>query len=200
MGNRSLNNWIKFIIVLIFVLVVIIFIRTSNGEVSYAVSDIDGKKYLVRDLDDKQKAANMLARIKQNIDTLINHMYKNKDTKYSENRQYVEQLASKIKGVVISESKQNSKYTSYSVNKGEELVFCVRSKRTKEMHDINLVMYVALHEIAHIGCPEFGHGPLFKKIFAFFTTVAIQQGLYQRIDFREEPTEYCGLMITDSIV
>ena len=68
------------------------------------------------------------------------------------------------------------------------------------MHDLNLVMYVALHEIAHVGCPVFGHGPLFKRIFAFFTIIAIKQGLYQRIDFRRYPTEYCGLIISDSIV
>ena len=39
-----------------------------------------------------------------------------------------------------------------------------------------------------------------KKIFAFLTTVAINIGMYQKIEFGTEPAEYCGLMITDSIV
>ena len=74
----------------------------------------------------------------------------------------------------IYENDIDSKYTSYSVNKGEEIVFCLRSKETHQLHSIDLMMYVALHEISHICCPEIGHTPLFKKIFAFLVNRAIE--------------------------
>lgn len=99
------------------------------------------------------------------------------------------------------ESSENSIYTSYSVNKGEEIIFCLRSKETKhKLHDINLVMYVVLHEMAHVACPEYGHGVLFKKIFAFLALRAIDLGIYKKIDFSKDTREYCGMNINDSII
>jgi hypothetical protein len=61
-------------------------------------------------------------------------------------------------------------------------------------------MYVALHEISHIACPEYGHGPLFKKIFGFITQVAIELNIYVHVDFNKSPEEYCGIYITESII
>ena len=54
--------------------------------------------------------------------------------------------------------------TSKKINKGEEIVFCLRSIPDNKLHNINELMYVAIHEIAHVGCPEIGHTSLFKKI------------------------------------
>lgn len=191
---------IAYIIIILLLIIVVLFFNTTKGEVKYVTSDIDGERYLVRDLEDKSKAANMLARLKKNILKLKTHLVSNKE-QYKEFEEYINQLSQKIKGVEISESSEDSVYTSYSVNKGEQIVFCLRSKNRKNrLHDMNLVMYVALHEIAHVACPEFGHTDLFKKIFAFFTKVAIDKGMYTKINFSYDPTEYCGLMITESII
>ena len=62
------------------------------------------------------------------------------------------------------------------------------------------MMYVALHEISHIACPEIGHTPLFKNIFAFFTNKANDLNLYQIVDYAEQPVEYCGMILSSSIV
>lgn len=166
------------------------------------VSDIDNKPYYVRDIDDKQRASNMLARIKLNIMTLSNYLTKHA-TKNPKNKQYIKRLSNRINNVTIRETNGNSKHTSYSVNKGDKLIFCLRSKninKVDKMHDINLVMYVALHEISHIACPEYGHTQLFKEIFAFFTKTAIELGIYKKIHFGISPVEYCGIVITDSII
>ena len=104
---------------------------------------------------------------------------------------------------ISNEGENNNKdnTTSYSVNKGEELVLCLRSKKdVNKFHDMNTLMYVILHEISHIACPEYNHTPLFKKIFAFFTEVAIKLNIYQRVNYSSNPVEYCGIYITDSIV
>jgi hypothetical protein len=194
---------ILIIILVIFTIIVFVQLKNNYNDVIYVKSDVDGEQYLVRNKPDKQVAANMLAKIKQNIYKITKYMNENKD-KYKDYSEYIDQLNKRIHGTVIMESSENNIYTSYSVNKGEEIIFCLRSKDIRnnkgQIHDINLVMYVVLHEISHVACPEYGHGELFKKIFAFITNIAIEQGLYTKIEFGKEPHEYCGMEITDSII
>lgn len=193
------SSWI--LIFLSLLIIIIIYIKNQNHDLAYVKSDIDYELYLVRDLNDKQQASNMLAKIKENIMTLTNYLYKYKDSKYIENERYIIQLNDRIKTVVVIESSEDSVYTSYSINKGEQIVFCLRSRKIKnQLHKLNLLMYVVLHEISHVACPEYGHTQLFKQIFAFITTVAVEMGIYQKIDFIRDPTEYCGLTITESII
>lgn len=189
------------IVIIIIMMIIMTYIKWIPQEVKYEESDIDGIKYLVRDLPDSKKAANMLGKIRDNLIKLSDHMNNNKDTIYKDYNEYIERLHSKIKYIEISESSPDSIYTSYSVNKGEQIVFCVREKNIMgDLHDINLVMYVALHEIAHVASPEYGHTELFKKIFAKFTEIGIKIGIYTKIDFAYSPVNYCGLTITDSII
>lgn len=168
-----------------------------SGSV-YVRSSIDEQFYLVRDLPDKQNVANILAQIKINVNKLIDHMLANPDPKYIS---YINILKRKFNNVLITENINDALYTSYSLNKGDQLVFCLRSrKNVDEMHDINLLMYVVLHEISHIACPEYQHTDLFKEIFRYITKNAIDINVYKPIDFKNYNKEYCGMMITDSIV
>jgi len=167
---------------------------------SYVQSHIDNKYYLVRNVNNKMEAANMLARIRQNVITLSDHLFSIKD-KFPEQVNHIIQLHNRVNDIIIVESTGDSEYTSYSVNKGEQIVFCIRPKQTGDkLHDMNLVMYVVLHELSHVACPEFGHTELFKKIFSFITQQAILIGMYTKVDFAKDPVDYCGMMITDSVV
>lgn len=185
----------------------------GHRDMTYVKSDIDGETYMVRNQKDKVQAANFLAKLKSDIYGITDYMMKKiEDPKtaklpiYEEFRPYILQLNDKIKGVEIRESSANSGYTSYTVNKGEQIIFCIRSKaisaylKTHDIHDYNLVMYVMLHEISHVACPEFDHTPLFKKIFKFICEEAIEMGIYTKIDFASTPKEYCGMTINDSII
>ena len=99
----------------------------------------------------------------------------------------------------FSESTPDSKYTSYSVNKGEKVVFCLRSRNSEEkLVDDNLLMFVALHEMAHIMTKSIGHTDEFWENFRYLLRQAIEIDLYQPHDFRNNPVEYCGTQITDS--
>lgn len=191
---------IQIFITILFILIIILFIKTTKKPVKYVISDVDSHKYLVRDLKDSQRASNMLAKLKQNMMTLTNHLIANKKN-FPGYEKYIDQLNEKIKDVDISESDEDSEYTSYSVNKGEQIVFCIRSKKNvNKIHDINLVMYVALHEMAHVACPSYGHTEEFKKIFAFFVEQSMKLGIYNHIPFDKQPEEYCGLTISETIV
>lgn len=189
------------IIVIVLIIVLFIYYRKLHYyKMVYIKSDIDNNKYLVRDLEDKYKAANILAKIKKNILSLTEHLVKNID-KFPDNKEYIKQLEKKIKNVDIQESSDNGVYTSYSVNKGEQIIFCIRSRKdNNKLHELNMLMYVVVHEMGHVGCPEYGHTQLFKDIFAFFLTEAIKINIYNKIDFRNNNMEYCGMQITDSII
>jgi predicted metal-dependent hydrolase len=190
-----------FLLLFIFILSVIAIIKLEKSEVKYVKSNIDGKEYLVRDVPDKQEASDLLAKLKQNMFKLRDHLLQNKSNeKYKEYSEYIDQLNKRITNVVINESTPDSTYTSYSVNKGEQIVFCLRSKYDSSLHDLNLLMYVAIHELAHVACPEYGHTDLFKKIFAFFSNISIKINIYEKIDFPGDPTEYCGMIISESII
>lgn len=189
------------ILLLVLIVGISIFYWYNFRSMTFLKSPLDNDFYMVRDLSDKDTAVIMLTTIKLNIIKLNDYLVKNKDDKYKEYKPYIEQLNDRIQSVTIAESKESSSTTSYSVNKGEELVFCLRSKKEwNKFHNFNTIMYVALHEISHIACPEYGHGPLFKKIFAFITQVAIEINIYVYEDFNKSPEEYCGIYITESII
>ena len=171
----------------------------NKGEVTYIESM--GTGYLVQNTPDKNEAAKLLAQIMDRIYILRNNLIENKSN-YPEFTTYIDRLYNNLRPgyTQVYETEPGSEYTSYSVNKGEELVFCLRSKEDNKLHHINLMMYVALHEISHVACPEIGHTPLFKKIFAFFTNKASDLNLYKIIDYADNPREYCGMILSSSIV
>ena len=61
------------------------------------------------------------------------------------------------------------------------------------------MMFVSLHELAHIMTKSIGHdNDEFWSNFKFILTNATELGIYKNVDYRQEPEEYCGMMITDS--
>lgn len=193
-----------FIIVLIISCIIFVsYFKYTNPDMVYVKSDLDNLYYLVRNVDDKQLASNMLSKLRLNTLKLSKYLYAHRlDEANKEYVEYIDRLYQKAPDIIFLESTQNSIYTSYSVNKGEQIVFCIRSKDLRSgIHDLNLIMYVVLHELAHVACPIYdNHGPLFQKIFAFLTLNAIKIDMYKKIDFNSKPEKYCGMMITDSII
>lgn len=196
------------ILVCLMLVCLIIYHKIKYRNMVYTKSDIDNEYYMVRGYADRKNAANLLASLKARLWKVIHHAQTKtiQDKQYESYKLYVDRLQKRFKGAIIMESPENSIYTSYCVNKGEEIVFCIRSKsivnalKSNNIHAINLIMYVALHEISHIACPEKDHTPLFKKIFHFLCTMAIEIGMYSKIDFAHNPKEYCGITIYESII
>lgn len=186
-------------VIVIFIIMIFVMFQLDKYEVVYHMSSVDGEEYLVRDLPDKENAANLLAEIKSNIFTISDYLHRSKNS-YPRFEPYISQMWENLKFTVINESSSSGSYTSYSVNKGEQIVFCLRSKYTNKLHDINLLMYVVVHELAHVACPEYGHTNLFLEIFSFLLHHAIKLKLYKKIDFNSYPSEYCGLIISESII
>lgn len=180
--------------------IIYIFLFLNKSDLAYIESKT-GTKYLVQNDNNKVESANTMELLIGNMYKLRNHLEKN-IYKYPDYQDYIEQLSQNFNEsrTSIYENTKGSSYTSYSVNKGEEIVFCLKSKKNDEIHNINLLMYVAIHEMAHLGCPEIGHTPLFNKIFKFFLEEAIKLNLYIYDDYSLNPKEYCGMLLTSNII
>ena len=197
-----INHYYMLVFIIIVILIIyVIYYWYNYDNMTFLKSNIDNKYYMVRNLPDKIIACNMLATLRNNILKLKQELISKKNDEYLSYKEYIEQLANRVNDVTISENNNKDNTTSYSVNKGEELIVCLRSKKEiNKFHEMNTLMYVILHEISHIACPEYNHTPLFKKIFAFFTEVAVKLNIYQKVNYEASPVEYCGIYITDSIV
>jgi predicted metal-dependent hydrolase len=188
--------------ILIAIIVVIIYLFLFHNKKNVVlIEGRDKNKYLVYNDTKKNDSALLLSDVINNMFKLKDYLYKN-ISKYPEFDQYIKQLYKNLHKdrSLIYENDPNSKLTSFSVNKGEEIAFCLRSKKSNELHQLNLIMYVALHEMAHIACPEIGHGELFKKIFKFLTQVAIEINIYKLDNYENNPVEYCGMMLSSNIL
>jgi predicted metal-dependent hydrolase len=175
-------------------LIIFMYIRRYYGEVEFMTSKVDGKDYLVRKMPDAQEAADRLAVLNKKLSKLIEHIA----AKYKDNAD-VARLKSKFNPEAVSEGGMENGYTSYSVNKGERIVMCIR-QTDGTFVDANVIMYVAVHELAHIMTTDVGHTPSFWANFRFLLREAIDIDLYRKVDFDSSPSDYCGIKISSSVL
>ena len=151
----DINYLIGMLIIIAFCLLGYTHLEHLSNEVIYVKSNVDDKEYLVRNLQDKEIAANTLAMIRMKLEKLCNAMKK----KYP-NDESVIRMNERFNSDNITESGKNNQYTSYSVNKGEKIVFCIRQKDNNEsIVDENTLTFVSIHELAHIMTKSVGHTP-----------------------------------------
>lgn len=172
-------------------------IQTSAYPTVSVRSSVDGNTYQVRDMPDKQEAADLLARVRQRMQKLYNYLI----ATYPEKLQ-VKQLRQNFKPDPsrISESTPDAEHTSYSVNKGESVHLCLRQRQgnNESLVKENVMTFVALHEMAHMITTTIGHGTDFWNNFGWLLKISEEQGIYTYEDFSAHPVSYCGVKITDS--
>ena len=178
---------------IIAIFVYINFIR-KNLYLDKIESSINGNKYYVRNLPDKEKAANKLAEIGDSLKTLIGSL----NEKDPEKGEYIQKLKDMFNPEYITENIPGSIYVAYSVNKGEELSICIREKDTEKFIDNNIIIFVAIHELSHIMTPESGHTPLFWDNMKYLLEQASVSGIYQPQDYSQNPVTYCGMEINST--
>jgi len=193
----KINESILISIIIIFIYI-LYFIKKNRLTLVEANNNV---KFMVYNDKNKVESANLLATLVDRMYKLRNNLINNKKN-YKEYEQYIDLLEKNFNNerTYIYENIPDSDLTSFTINKGEELGFCLKSKITGKFHNINLLMYVAIHEMAHMACPETGHGELFKKVFLFLTEKAIDMGLYTKINYEINNVEYCGMILSSSIV
>lgn len=167
--------------ILISIIIIFLYILYIIKKNRLTLVETNNSKFMVYNDENKIESAKLLATLVDRMYKLRNYLINNKK-KYKEYEEYIDLLEKNLntERTSIYENIPDSNLTSYTINKGEELGFCLKSKTTGKFHDINLLMYVAIHEMAHVACPEIGHDELFKNIFMFLTLEAINIGLYKK--------------------
>jgi hypothetical protein len=182
-------------IIVIFILIIAYLVWDTYyvNQMEYVKSSVDNNTYYVRSLPDKQAAADLLAEIVKKLEMTIEALKRD----YPDDPRTI-QVLQNFRADKISEGSENTKYTSYSINKGEKIVFCLRQKdEAKTLMDLNTMVFVALHELSHIATESIGHNKEFWENFKWILRVAVKEKIYIFQDFNKDPKGYCGIQITD---
>jgi hypothetical protein len=184
-------------IAIISILIVCFYVRKyNNGEfdLKCIVSTVDGNQYCVRERDQLQEAADLLAKTTVSCKKLVDYV----NEKHPDNKD-VMRLVKGFNPKKIMETLPTSKYTAYSENKGEKIAFCLqRKKKDTTLIDENTLMFVAIHEIAHVMTKSIGHKTDFWDNFKFLLENAKDANIHNPIDYKQSPKEYCGMTINDN--
>lgn len=77
---------------------------------------------------------------------------------------------------------------SYTINK-KKIYLCLRNEK-RHYYEENMLLYVAIHELAHVLCDEIGHTEKFHQIFKELLSKAESLGIYDAS--RPILRDYCG--------
>ena len=232
------------IIIITLIIIIYKYFEGQSYDIVMVKSNVNGKSYLVRNVENKQEAADLLGAIAVKLEKLVNiindsgyetiyNKYmkptldkenQNNNKKNEINKDIIDgqeggnsetlklelNIKQKLKEDIrrlyknfnpeaFSETTPDAKYTSYSVNKGEKIVFCLRDKKEGEkLVKENIMTFVSIHELAHLMTKSIGHEPEFWANFKLLLKIAIDNGIYKNIDFNSTPKPYCGINITDT--
>lgn len=158
----------------------------------------DGQVYEMQNLPNKEKAVELMSNVRRNLMKLKEHY--SGDMGLAQDPP-VSRFLARFSSDVFVENDMQSSDTSYSENKGQKIVVCLRDK-TKAPHypliDENTIMFVILHEMAHLMTETIGHTQEFWTNFRRILHDAVQVGIYHPVNYAQTPVPYCGMTITDS--
>ena len=114
--------------------------------------------------------------------------------------------------------------SSYCLDKGAVIALCLRQRRADakkplgaigaiggaisgaingtdytvvdKLHDIDTLLFVTLHELAHTAIDDVDHPPKFWSTFKFLLDEARIGGMYQSPNFAARPINYCGVHVS----
>jgi len=174
---------------------VYIYLKKSDFQLKCIISDVDGNTFCVRERTREKEAVDLLAKITDKAKQLIKYL---KD-KYPE-KENVNRLIAGFNPDTIKETLPNSKHTAYTENK-KNMYFCLNLKKDKvesQLIDEHTLMFVALHEMAHIATKSIGHKSEFWENFRFLLDEAKVAGIHEPVNYKEKPVEYCSTKINDN--
>jgi hypothetical protein len=191
---KDINTLGYVMIIFIIGFVIKIYYESEMFQLKCIISDVDGNRYCVRERDKLELVADLLAKTNQKMKQVVKFMGKE-----FPKRENVQRLVKNFNPKKISETLPTSTYTAYSENKGEKIAFCTTTTKTgNKLIDENTLMFVALHELSHVMTKSVGHTTEFWSNFRFILKNAAEINIYNPVNYKEKPTQYCGMTITDN--
>jgi hypothetical protein len=192
MEKHSIFFYIFIAFVLLFCLR--IYYESDAYNLKCIIASKDGNRYCVREREKLKSAANLLATVTQKMKDMVTYM---KKTHPDDPRTI--RLVEGFNPKKISETLPTSELTAFSENKGEKVAFCLNTTKNGDtLIDINTLTFVALHELSHIMTESIGHKQDFWQNFKFLLQNAKASGIYNPVDYKKNPKEYCGMTINDN--
>jgi len=193
------KNLIESVIFCIILFIILYFSITyyNNRNHTYVKAD-DGNQYRVQITEDNKESANLLSDAITRVKTLLDHLKKSESQDIR-----TKTLLSRFNPNNITENdpqEMKSGVTSYTVNKGEKIVVCLR-QRNNNFVEINTLMYVIIHELAHIcDLTSQQHDEKFWNNFEWLLEHAVNIGIYNYVDYSKDQEPYCGMNITSNVL
>ena len=192
MNKHNIFFYIFLGVVLLFCLR--IYYESDAYNLKCIIASKDGNRYCVRERDKLELAADLLASVTEKCKNMVKYMKEKHPTDERSVR-----LVNGFNPKRVNETLPTSELTAYSENKGEKLAFCLNTtKDGNKLIDLNTLTFVALHELSHIMTVSIGHKQDFWENFKFLLQNAKDAGIYEPIDYKKNPTQYCSMPINDS--
>lgn len=202
--------------ILIIIIVILVFYQLF-GQKCYEFftltrikSNVDNNSYqVVAKYSDTETASNLIAdmniftirlikKLKETyIDTSDSNFMNTKE--FKKGYEITNILLKKFNSNAFQENEPDSpETTSYTTNKGEIISMCLREKQSGEnkFHDITVLQFVLLHELAHVVTKEMDHILNFWVNFRFLLEFCHKHYLYKSKDYHNETINYCGMTIS----
>ena len=172
----------------------------SNKKLSLIKRNIDillrhlHKKYH-SDHDSFNYDAHISRALNNNNNNINNNIEKTAFTKLIKNYKpnILHELPSKTATTttgIIRSSSSGSAFEAYTINKGEAVYICLRDENGR-MHDNDTIMFVALHELAHMSTEAINHPRDFWVAFRWILINAHEAGIIRLVDYDKHPRDYC---------
>jgi hypothetical protein len=113
----------------------------------------------------------------------VEKFYKTDDPVLLEIKAQVVKLNPKFNDIELYEGDK-----SYTINK-KKVYICLKDKNNR-YYQRNMLMYVVLHELAHVICKSVGHTEEFNQLFQDLLAQASEAGIYN--PSIPPLSEYCG--------
>ena len=181
------------LIICVCLMLFVIYVNSDYFNLKCVIATKNGKTYCVRDTPNLKRSANLLATVSDRMTKLVKYTY----SKYP--NEDIKRLYNNYNPDKIVETLPTSEYTAYSENKGSKIAFCLRKYKDQyKLIDINTLTFVAIHELSHLMTKSIGHETDFWNNFKFLLKCAVEIGIYQPVDYSNEPESYCGMEIDDN--
>lgn len=173
----------------------------------------EGRIYLVmkttRTPNDMQRAADLLDSINKRLLDLIGVMEVEVSERGEDDARFKKLFNAVIKATTKNEAGHqriselaNPGEKAVNESKGSMIYLCLdgqSSDGVSVMNDLNTLMYVTLHEIAHTATVSHGHTVEFWENFRSLLHAAKCSGSYAYTDFKEGYVPFCGTLLKDDV-
>jgi hypothetical protein len=193
-NNYMDEDFFGYIIIAVVLLICLkIYYESDAFNLKCIISSVDGNRYCVREREKMEMAADLLAKVTKKSKLLVYYL----QNKYPDDPRVIK-LVENFNPQKISETLPTSELTAYSENKGEKVAFCLNKTKKDNSKLIDSLTFVSLHELSHIMTTSIGHKQDFWQNFKFLLENAKAAKLYDPVDYKKNPQEYCGMTINDN--